>query len=308
MKDAAKILIDCDPGIDDALALMLAFASDELELTGITTVAGNVGVEHTARNAAALCALAGVDVPVAAGAAGPLTGKAHTASAVHGNNGLGDIDLPPGAPLSDLNAVDFMYQALKEADGRLELIALGPLTNIARLLEQYPDSLSLIPRLTLMGGSLARGNVTPWAEFNFYADPEAADRVLRSGIEIHMYGLDVTTQALLDDQEMDRISAWSGKASQALSAMIACYSSFYRSKGIQGILLHDPLAVAGVIKPDLTGKKAFALGVHTGQDERRGQVMILDGEGMDRNVHVSLELHRDEFLRFFMSRIELVCS
>ena len=203
-----QVVIDCDPGIDDAIALIIAFASDKIFLRGITTVAGNVSAEKTARNALALCTLAGREIEVASGAEGPLEGISHQASDVHGRNGLGNADLPVSGKISSRSADELLYEELLRAEGELEIIALGPLTNLAILLERHPDVKPLIKRLTLMGGSLGRGNITPSAEFNFYADPLAADRVLRSGIPIDMYGLDVTNHALLHAREIDLIESW----------------------------------------------------------------------------------------------------
>ncbi len=301
-----QVIIDCDPGIDDALALMLAFTSDELEVKAVTTVAGNVSAAHTARNALALCELAGrKDIEVASGAEKPLTGPAHEASHVHGENGLGNVELPPGGKLSVRHAVELLYEELKAAEGRLELIALGPLTNIALLLERHPDVLPLIPRLSLMGGALVGGNVTPHAEFNFYADPEAADRVFRSGIPVDMYGLDVTNKALLYAEEVDELAASASPALRKVIEMVRFYQDFYMGvAGMKGIKLHDPLAVAGCFREDLTQMRSYALGVECDDSETRGKVIVLDDPDAPATVRVALEHDQKAFISLFMDRLK----
>lgn len=299
-----QLVIDCDPGIDDALALFIAFASPCLSIRGITTVAGNVSAEMTARNALALCTLAGQDIEVAVGAAGPLEGETHQASDVHGSNGLGNVDLPVSGHVSSRTADELLYEELVRAEGQLEIIALGPLTNLAILLERHPDVKPLIKKLTLMGGTLGRGNVTPYAEFNFYADPLAADRVLRSGIPIDMYGLDVTNNAQLFAGDIDLIESWGGKVLTSVVAMIRYYQKFYRSKGLDGLKMHDPLAVAGVIDPGLTEGTPYALAVETKDKETLGKVCILDDDDAARNVYVSQKVYQDEFTALFLSLIK----
>jgi pyrimidine-specific ribonucleoside hydrolase len=301
-----QVIIDCDPGIDDALALMLAFTSDELDVRAVTTLAGNVSAAHTARNALGLCELAGrKDMEVAAGAEKPLSGPVHEASNVHGENGLGNVDLPVSGKLSERHAVELLYEELKAAAGSLELIAIGPLTNIALLLERHPDALPLIRRLSIMGGALVGGNVTPHAEFNFYADPEAADRVFRSGIPIDMYGLDVTNEALLHPEEVDALGASPSPALKKIVEMVRFYQAFYMGvKGKKGIKLHDPLAVAGCFREDLTRMKSYALGVECDDPETRGKVVVLDDPQAPATVRVALEHDQDAFVGLFMERLK----
>ncbi len=297
-----KVIIDCDPGIDDALALLIAFASEELEVLGITAVAGNVSSDLTARNALALCALAGKNIEVAVGASGPLSGKPCNASDVHGSNGLGNVDLPLTGSVSSRSADEMLFEELIRHNGELELIAMGPLTNIALLIKNHPDVLLLVKKLTIMGGSLGRGNVTRYAEFNFYADPLAADIVLRSGIPIEMYGLDVTNHALLFAEQIDEIEGWGGLVLTQTVAMIRYYQAFYRSKGLDGLKMHDPLAVAGVIDPEITKRTPHALGVETRDPETLGRVLVLNDVEPEapRNVDVCLEVDQDAFSRLFM--------
>ncbi|QEN06710.1 nucleoside hydrolase [Oceanispirochaeta crateris] len=303
--DVKELIIDCDPGIDDALALFMAFASDKLLVRGITTVAGNVSSALTARNALSLCTLAGQDIEVASGASGPLVGTTHTAANVHGENGLGNVNLPVAGGISERGAEELLYQELLRAGGDLEIIALGPLTNIALLIEKHPDVLPYIKKLTIMGGSLGRGNVTPHGEFNFYSDPLAADRVLRSGIPIHLVGLDVTNQALLHGEDIDKMEAWGGPVISDVVKMIRYYQRFYRSMGLDGLKMHDPLAVAAVIDPTLTETTAYALRVEHNDQETMGKVCIIDesqwgNAQLFKNVSVSMRVNQDRFLSLFM--------
>src|SRR6187549_689501 len=198
---ATPILLDCDPGHDDAIALLLALASPEVELLGVTTVAGNQTLEKTTANAIRVLELAGKgEVPVAAGSPRPLVRDPVVAANVHGETGLDGPDLPPpeGSPV-EAHAVDFLAERL---DGAV-LVATGPLTNVALLLARYPEARP--ERIVLMGGAIAEGNVTPSAEFNIWGDPEAAARVFASGIDVTMVGLDVTHQALVTGAHADEL-------------------------------------------------------------------------------------------------------
>jgi len=199
--EPTPILLDCDPGHDDAIALLLALASPEVELLGVTTVAGNQTLEKTTANALRVLEFVGRgDVPVAAGADRPLARELVVAAHVHGESGLDGPALPPprGAPVGE-HAVDFLAGAILGAGRPVTLVAVGPLTNVALLLARHPDAAGAVERIVLMGGSIAEGNVTPAAEFNIWADPEAAWRVFRSRLPVTMIGLDVTHKALMTD-------------------------------------------------------------------------------------------------------------
>src|SRR3954447_16832204 len=202
---ATKILLDCDPGHDDAIALMLALASPEVELLGVTTVAGNQTLDKTTANAIRLLEFAGrSDVPVAAGADRPLMREQYVASYVHGETGLDGPDLPPPQSSAlDQHAVDFLADKIRETGGDVTLVPTGPLTNVALMLALHPDARP--DRIVLMGGAIAEGNVTPAAEFNIWADPEAARRVFESGIDVTMVGLDVTHKALMTSDHAERL-------------------------------------------------------------------------------------------------------
>ena len=223
---ATPVLIDCDPGHDDAMALLLALASPELELLGVTTVHGNQTLDKTTANALRVLEFAGRgDVPVAAGADRPLVRDAQVAEHVHGETGLDGPDLPPpaGAPVAE-HAVDFLAARIRAAGRPVTLIPTGPLTNVALALARYPDL--DIERIVLMGGAIAEGNITPAAEFNIWVDPEAAARVFASGIDVTMVGLDVTHRALMTPDHAERLRA-AGRVGTMVAELWAFYHRYH---------------------------------------------------------------------------------
>jgi pyrimidine-specific ribonucleoside hydrolase len=202
-----RVLVDCDPGLDDALALLLVLASPELELAGVTTVAGNQTIEKTTENALKVLELAGRnEIPVAAGAAGPLVGELVLADDAHGETGLGNLVLPePSAQALGRLAVDFMAEQLLAAAEPMTVVAVGPLTNVGLLLALRPEAAERIGRLVLMGGAIREGNMTPSAEFNIWIDPEAAHRVFTAGLDVTMVGLDTTNRCVLTRADAERL-------------------------------------------------------------------------------------------------------
>src|SRR6266540_4585516 len=250
---AISILLDCDPGHDDAIALLLALASPELELLGVTTVAGNQTLEKTTANAIRVLEFAGrPEIPVAAGADRPLVREPVVAANVHGETGLDGPDLPPpqASPVEQ-HAVDFLAEKIREHDGAVTLVPTGPLTNVALLLALHPDARP--ERIVLMGGAIAEGNVTPAAEFNIWADPEAAARVFASGIDVTMVGLDVTHKALFSTAHIGRLA---GRAGEMVTELLRFYDRFHREVyGFDGSPIHDAVAVAQVMRPNLVEKK-----------------------------------------------------
>ena len=256
-----KIIIDTDPGQDDAVAILLALASpDEIEVLGITAVAGNVPLDLTSRNALIVCELAGkTDVPVYAGCDRPLGRALVTAEHVHGKTGLDGPDLPdPTMTLTDGHAVDFIIETLRtEAPGTVTLCPLGPLTNIATALQRAPEIAERVQQIVLMGGAYFEvGNITPTAEFNIYVDPEAADIVFRSRIDIVVMPLDVTHKALVTKPRNDAFRALGTPAGVAVAQMTDFFERFDKEKyGSAGAPLHDPCVTAYLIRPDLfTGR------------------------------------------------------
>ncbi|WP_298847795.1 nucleoside hydrolase [uncultured Ruegeria sp.] len=256
-----KIIIDTDPGQDDAVAILLALASpDEIEVLGITAVAGNVPLELTAKNARIVCELAGrTDVPVYAGCDRPLNRALITAEHVHGKTGLDGPDLPdPQMPLSDGHAVDFIIETLRaEEPGTVTLCPLGPLTNIATAFRKAPDIVDRVQGIVLMGGAYFEvGNITPTAEFNIHVDPEAADIVFKSGVQLVVMPLDVTHKALVTKPRNDAFRAIGSNVGIAVAEMTDFFERFDKEKyGSTGAPLHDPCVTAYLIRPELfTGR------------------------------------------------------
>lgn len=258
---ARKIIIDTDPGQDDAVAILLALASpDEIEVLGITAVAGNVPLALTAKNARIVCELAGrTDVPVYAGCDRPLGRPLVTAEHVHGKTGLNGPALPdPTMPMQQEHAVDFIIETLRSEDsGAVTLCPLGPLTNIAMAFVKAPDIVSRVAEIVLMGGAYFEvGNVTPTAEFNIYVDPQAADIVFKSGAPITVMSLDVTHKALVTRPRNDAFRALGTRVGTAVAEMTDFFERYDREKyGSEGAPLHDPCVTAYLIRPDLfTGR------------------------------------------------------
>jgi purine nucleosidase len=254
---ARKIIIDTDPGQDDAVAILLAFGSrEELDVQAIVTVAGNVPLARTEINARKVCELAGrSDVPVYAGCSRPMARALVTAEHVHGQTGLDGPVLPePVTPLQKQHGVDYLIEALRAAPaGEITLCTLGPLTNIGMALVKAPDIAPKVKELVMMGGAYFEvGNITPAAEFNIYVDPQAADVVMRSGIPIVIQSLDVTHQVLSTKARIDKIRALGNRCGKAVAEMLSFSERFDLQKyGSDGAPLHDPTVTAYLLKPEL---------------------------------------------------------
>jgi inosine-uridine nucleoside N-ribohydrolase len=300
---AAPILLDCDPGHDDAIALLLALASPELELVGVTTVAGNQTLEKTTANAIRVLDFLGRDdVAVAAGADRPLVREQYVASYVHGETGLDGPDLPtPRRQPVSQHAVDFLAERIREREGHVTLVPTGPLTNIALLLALHPDARA--ERIVLMGGAIAEGNVTPAAEFNIWADPEAAARVFTSGIDTTMVGLDVTHKALLTPRHEERLA---GRTGELVRALLRFYGEFHRRQyGWDGSPIHDAVAVAHVARPGLVETAHRGVRIDTGGELSRGRTYVdLWGRaGWEPSCHVAVDIDSEEFLSLLVERV-----
>jgi inosine-uridine nucleoside N-ribohydrolase len=295
------IVLDCDPGHDDAIALLLALGSDEVELRGVTTVAGNQTLEKTTANAIRVLELAGrADVRVAAGASQPLVRELHVAANVHGETGLDGPDLPPPqAEPSGLHAVDFLAQNLDGAT----LVATGPLTNVALLLARYPEARP--ERIVLMGGAIAEGNVTPAAEFNIWADPEAAARVFASGLDVTMVGLDVTHRALITGVHAEQLRA-SGRVAKAVAELLDFYGVFHREVyGFDGSPVHDAVALAHVIDPTLLEIERLNVRVDCESELCRGRTVVdvWRRTGLEPNASVAVGIDSERFLALLLERL-----
>jgi inosine-uridine nucleoside N-ribohydrolase len=296
-----RILIDCDPGHDDAIALLLALASPEVELVGITTVAGNQTLEKTTANAIRVLDFVGRDdVPIAAGADRPLVRDPFVAAYVHGETGLDGPDLPPPQREPQaLHAVDFLAERVSGAT----LVAVGPLTNVALLLARHPEARP--DRIVLMGGSIGLGNVTPAAEFNIWADPEAAALVFESGLELTVVGLDVTHQALLLDADAERLRA-SGRTGQMVAELYDFFHRFHRDTyGFGGSPIHDAVAVAYVFRPELMETKHCNVAIECGSELTRGRTVVdlWDRTEEGPNAHVGVGIDGRAFVHLLLERL-----
>ncbi len=275
---ARKIIIDTDPGQDDAVAILLALASDELDVLGITCVAGNVPLALTSTNARKVCELAGrTDIPVYAGCDRPLRRALVTAEHVHGKTGLDGVELPaPEMPLQKAHAVDFLVETLRAApEGEITLCPIGPLTNIATALQRAPEIAGRIREIVLMGGAYFEvGNITPAAEFNIYVDPEAAEIVFGSGIPLTVMPLDVTHKALVT---APRVAAFRGLGSR-VGDVVASWTDFFErfdkeKYGSDGAPLHDPTVIAWLLRPELFSGRHINVEIETQSDLTRGMTV-----------------------------------
>lgn len=289
---ARPIIIDCDPGQDDAVALLLAMASpEELELVAVTTVGGNVPLELTQRNARMICDLAGRrDMQVFAGCDAPMRRPLHTAEAIHGRTGINGLDVfEPKTPLQNMHAVDFLVGTLLKAkDASITLVPTGPLTNVATAIDRDPRILPKIERIVLMGGAMREGgNRTPSAEFNILVDPDAADIVLRCGRPITQMGLDVTHQVLSTRERVERIRALGNPVAAAVADMLSFFERHdlkkYKSHGAP---LHDPCTVAWLLEPGLFEVKACNVTVETESELTLGHTAVDFWHVTDRPVNV----------------------
>jgi len=302
---ARQVIIDCDPGHDDALALMLAHASPEVELLAITTVAGNQTLDRTTLNARRVCTVAGIrDVPIAAGCDRPLLRELVTAGEVHGASGLDGADWPePAVDVVPEHAVDLIVDLVMGAPGQVTLVPIGPLTNIALALRREPRIVGAVREVVLMGGSFTRGNTSPAAEFNIYVDPEAAAAVFTAGWPLTMVGLDLTHQARVTAEVMDRITAVGTPLATIVAQLMRFYGRLSVAQG--GPPLHDPCAVARVIDPDVMACRDAFVAVETqGQWTRGMTVTDFAGRlGHAANAAVATELNVPAFWELMLDAL-----
>ena len=304
---ATPIVLDCDPGHDDAIALLLALASPEVELLGVTTVSGNQTLEKTTANALRVLELVGRDdVRVAAGASRPLVREREVAANVHGETGLDGPDLPPARGKAvERHAIDFIADVVSAAPAPVTLVPTGPLTNIALLLARYPELTARIERVVLMGGAIAEGNVTPAAEFNIWADPEAAARVFASGLDVTMIGLDVTHKALFTPAHAEQLRG-AGRAGKLVAELFDFYHRFHaETYGFEGSPIHDAVAVAHVFADGLvtTLDRHVAVDCESSLCRGRTVVDLWRRTGEEPNAHVGVEIDAERFLDLLVERI-----
>jgi inosine-uridine nucleoside N-ribohydrolase len=299
------IVLDCDPGHDDAIALLLALASPEVDLLGVTTTYGNQTLEKTTENALRVLELVGrADVPLASGADRPLERELVVAAHVHGESGLDGPALPPAStePISH-DAVGFIAERVGAADRPVTLVPTGPLTNVARYLDAH--GADRIERIVLMGGAIAEGNFTPAAEFNVWCDPEAARRVFSSGVDVTMVGLDVTHKAILGPAVEERLRA-DGRTGTFVAELNVFFSRYHRDTyGWDGAPIHDAVAVAHVIRPGLLETRHRNVEIEVESELTRGRTVVDLWNRTDRppNAHVGVDLDVEAFFDLLVERI-----
>jgi inosine-uridine nucleoside N-ribohydrolase len=295
-----RIVLDCDPGHDDAIAILLAAHAPNLKLEAITTVAGNQTLDKTSRNALRVCTVAAIrDVPVAAGMDRPLVREQHTAPSIHGKSGLDGPTLPePDVPLAPIHAVDLLIELLLASDGDITIVATGPLTNVAAAIRRAPRIVPKIQRIVLMGGAIGLGNTTPAAEFNIYVDPEAAHIVFTCGRPVTMVGLDVTHQAQATAEVRERIRALGTPVATMVDGLLEFFAKSYREVyGFSGPPVHDPCAVAHVIDPTLLRAQPMHVDIELRGEHTAGRT-VCDVHGMlgkEPNAEVGLSIDVPRF-------------
>ncbi|WP_279205022.1 pyrimidine-specific ribonucleoside hydrolase RihA [Obesumbacterium proteus] len=303
------IILDCDPGHDDAIALILALASPELELKAVTTSAGNQTPEKTLRNALRiLTLLQRSDIPVAGGAVKPLMRELIIADNVHGESGLDGPELPePNFAPQQCNAVELIAKTLHESADPVTIVATGPLTNIALLLTSHAELQPKIARIVIMGGAAGLGNWTPAAEFNIYVDPEAAEIVFQSGLPMVMAGLDVTHRAQIMSEDIERFRQLGNPVASVVADLLDFFMEYHKQEkwGFQGAPLHDPCTIAWLIKPSMFTCVERWVGVETQGKYTQGMTVV-DYYGLTNNAPnttVMMDIDRQAFVDLLVERV-----
>ncbi|NJI09290.1 pyrimidine-specific ribonucleoside hydrolase RihA [Aeromonas veronii] len=306
---AQPVILDCDPGHDDAIALILALASPELKVLAVTTSAGNQTPDKTLNNALRILTLLGRDdIPVAAGAPKPLARELIIADNVHGESGLDGPKLPdPAFAPQAMTGLELMAKCLRESPQPVTLVPTGPLTNIALLLAAHPELKGKIARIVLMGGAAGAGNWTPAAEFNIYVDPEAADMVFKSGIPITMCGLDVTHEAQVMDEDIERVRAITNPVAQCVAGLLDFFMIYHRDPkwGFAGAPLHDPCTIAWLLNPALFHGVECRVDIETRGEHTVGMTVVdrYGLTGKPANALVLLGLDRPGFIDLLVTRL-----
>jgi pyrimidine-specific ribonucleoside hydrolase len=311
MTDRIPFVLDCDPGHDDALALVLGLARPELELLAVTTVAGNAGLPETTRNALRVLTLLGrTDIPVAAGAAGPLLRPLHVADNVHGRTGLDGSDLPePGFAARPEGAIELLRTVLEGATEPVTIAAVGPLTNIALLIRTHPELIERVASIRVMGGAITEGNSTASAEFNIWQDPEAARIVFECGRPITLMTLDTTHQALFSTADIERLEGIGTRVAAVFADLLRFFARFHQQRyGWDGSPIHDAVTIAHLATPDLVRTEAYRVDVETTSELTRGRTVVdlYAQTGRPPNVDVGREIDRARFIDLLIEAVRTV--
>lgn len=311
MTNRVPLILDCDPGHDDALAIVLAVARPELDLLAVTTVAGNAGLAETTRNALRVLTLIGrTDVPVAAGATGPLVRPLHVAEDVHGASGLEGADLSePGFDVRPEGAIALMRTILETATSPVTIAAVGPLTNVALLLRTHPELVDRIASIRIMGGAITEGNTTASAEFNIWQDPEAARIVLDCGRPITLMTLDVTHQALFREADVERMEAIGTRVARVFADLLRYFARFHAQRyGWDGSPIHDAVVVGHVALPELVGTRPYRVDVETASELTRGRTVVdlYAQTGRPANAEVGRTIDRERFIDVLIDAVRTI--
>lgn len=304
-----RIIIDTDPGVDDALTFLLALASPEIKLEALTITQGNVTVERAVRNALSILELAKADhIPVAQGCSLPLVGPLRASEIVHGASGVGNTALPaPRSKPVEQHAIDFLIEKFMAEPGELSLFAIGPLSNIALAIRKEPHFAKAVKELVIMGGAIRDGgNMSALAEFNIYTDPHAAYIVFHSGIPITLIPLDATHKCLLRTQHIDRLNRINSPIARFMNGAIETYQKFSKEAGYDGCALHDPLTLATIIAPDLLTLQDLYVDVDISGGVSMGNTFadFYNVTKKPANMKVALDVRGDDFVELFLSRME----
>ncbi|WP_342083921.1 pyrimidine-specific ribonucleoside hydrolase RihA [Dyadobacter sp. OTU695] len=307
------VIIDCDPGHDDALMLMLAYGSGRFDIKAVTISAGNQTQAKTLQNALKVLTLIGAtDIPVYHGADKPLFRELVIADYVHGETGLDGPSLPtPAMQPQPISAVEGIAKILSASEAPVTIVPTGPLTNIATFLLAYPHLKNKIERISLMGGGIFRGNMTPLAEFNIYADPEAAAIVFKAGVPITMCGLDVTHKALVFQKDIELLRSLGNQTGKAAADLMDFFSIFYRENRVElngGAALHDPCAIAWLMNPGIFKTKSCYVDVETKGELTRGATVVdfYNTLQMEPNATVAYDIDRDAFMDMLFNAIKVL--
>ncbi len=302
------VIIDCDPGCDDAIALLLAFASDRMDIKGVMVSAGNVNINNTTENARKLVGAFKPELKIAKGCEKPLFKTIVTAPEVHGESGLGSVRLPEtDKKLEGITAIELIAEILKESEEKINIVITGPMTNIAVFLMVYPELKSKIEKFIIMGGSSIGGNVTPSAEFNIYVDAEAADIVFKSGVDIVLCPLDVTMKAFVTEKELGEIRNIGGLASEvaygAIKTSLDFYKEFYQKSEVP---MHDPCTIAYLLNSELFRGERVFLGTELKGEFTYGETIIdyRNKFGQEKNALVLTEIDRAGFITLIKKAVE----
>jgi purine nucleosidase len=309
MSMPTRIIIDTDPGVDDALAVLLALASPEIQLEALTTTQGNVTLEKATRNALSVLELACAGhIPVASGSLLPLVQPLRASAAVHGESGIGNSQLPePQTQAVPQHAVDYLIERVLAEPNEINLFAIGPLTNIAMAVRKEPRFANAVKELVVMGGAILEpGNVTPLAEFNIYVDPHAAHIVFHSGIPITLIPLDVTHKCLFKQEHVDRLMKISSPISRFISDAAEVYLNASFALGFNGSSLHDPLTLATIIAPEWLTLREYYVDVDISGGPSMGKTFadILNVTKKPANMKVAMSVRGEEFVQLFVERME----